>query len=411
MAIEVEKGDYLFFPSLPEQISEDDDSAEILQKPTAAPEPSERIPWNYNPLHDLESVLWLNKFFTENTDVVFVSKGKNSAILDAESTVLDVKALEDLGIERDESEALRVARLTKQHNYAQKLFHHSDGRSDAILTARIHPQQWFLHPELAARRFYKKFEAMRAALHSQYVAVEDGFAKYPPTPFTFDSWVYRSLRSALRSLSASVAVIPAYIHVVPLAPAVMRSENAHKSTQFTQPEHRRMTVPVDHRAPSINVVFAADRQVDTPPTPGDGRQQSDTLAPLAAGSLRPQSRTESRTGSRSESRAAASRPVSRTGPRPVVSRARGSSQGAVALAAGTSSSASRGGQRGTVTQTRPPGTFSSGGNARSRATTPTPIPTPARALAPAPANTNLRAQLPSAAQSKSTDKGKQAWRP
>lgn len=369
MAVEVDKGAYLFLPTALQQDPGDEKSAiRLLHKRKDAPAPSKVPPWRYNPLHDVESVLWLTKFFSENKDISFFSK--------VNGTKLDDGALAALGIEQDESEALRSARLTKQHNHAMKLFHRSDGRMMEIQTPRETLDKWYLHPELAARDFHLEFEKMRAALYSEYVIVERGFVTDPSMPFPFDSKLYRSLRIPLASMSVSMGLIDAYVHVEDLSPVAIRSQDAHKPVQIFKPNYRRKTVPTGTRGPSIQVVLSDDPQVEPLPAAEVEGQQPGTLSPLAAEPSRSKSRTGSRPGSR-----LGSRPGSRTGLRSA-SRAQDRQQDTGAQAAGASGSASKTQRRATVTQARPSGGLATAGRPKSRATTPIPTPAPAPTTTP-----------------------------
>lgn len=168
-------------------------------------------PWNYNPLHDVESVLWLTKFFTENHDVIFISKENGSE--------LDEEYLRILGIAQDTPSAPRGTRLDAQYTQVAGVFYRTDRRVTELTVARKTLERWHIHPGLNPQRIYHYIETMRVRLISEYRRVEGGFAERTPKAFELGPNLYWAFFGALKSLGKAVQDIPAYVCLVPLANA------------------------------------------------------------------------------------------------------------------------------------------------------------------------------------------------
>lgn len=301
MSVEVDLGEYMFIPDQrTKTYSRPGHAPQTSAAPRPAPQP---LPtWNYNPLHDVESVFWLTKFFTVNHDVVFTLENDSE---------LNAKSLALLGIALDKDPPTRGTRLDAQYKQVDRLFRRTDGRYHELTTPRVTPDRWYIHPELIRRNLYDDIEAIRVKLVSTYRKVEGGFADCPPKPLELDPELYWTFFGALQALGEAVRAVPACVRIVQLALAV-QAYDVEKAT------------PVQS-APAIPTIRCDN--VDNPSDAAETRAvtaklQSFTLDPFTAGQLHPTLRNEPRPQSRASrppSRApsrTAPRPPSRTAPRP-----------------------------------------------------------------------------------------------
>ena len=159
MAVEVDFREYLFMPKVQASMSYSD-TGELEQSSAETPFTGELPPWNYNPLHDVESVLWLTKFFTENHDVIFISKQDGSE--------LDEASMHNLGIAQDTPSAPRETRLAAQYAQVAGVFHRTDQRIFELIQARETPDRWHIHPGLDPEKIYRGLDSLRHILVSTF---------------------------------------------------------------------------------------------------------------------------------------------------------------------------------------------------------------------------------------------------
>lgn len=174
MAVEVQQTAYLFLPPKGKPLPslgkdakfkldfrcEDDlpDGVELRQNINVAsrPDVDVDIPWLYNPIHDMESLLWLANYFTVGKTIEF--RPKSTATTEANVAI------------PPEPQDKREKRIIRQDNYASHLFYQTDYREKALRS--LVGWKDLVHPALVEVDIITILNTVRCRLVERYEEVE-----------------------------------------------------------------------------------------------------------------------------------------------------------------------------------------------------------------------------------------------
>lgn len=177
MAVEVQNTAYLFLPPKPLTLEDESqceldfrfkedelEAGENLRPKvdlTSRPDVDIDIPWLYNPLHDMESLMWLANYFTVGKTIEFQFESK----ADTETNIL----LDGVPI-NPETRDEREKRIIRQDKYASNLFYQT-GHREKVLNSLA---GWndLVHPALVKAGIVLTLNTVRARLVTRYMEVE-----------------------------------------------------------------------------------------------------------------------------------------------------------------------------------------------------------------------------------------------
>lgn len=119
------------------------------------------IPWRYNPIHDLESVMWLGNYCTIGRSIEFQPTS---------TTAPDAEIFFDEDAIVPEPHDERVKRTISQDKYASNLFYQTNYRQKALMSM----EGWgdLVHPALVKAGILLLLNDVRARLVTRYMEVE-----------------------------------------------------------------------------------------------------------------------------------------------------------------------------------------------------------------------------------------------
>lgn len=179
MAVEVQNMAYRFRPpqaDVPEDSSQgkrdfhfweptdddDDDDDEIQQNipMESRPKTTPNIPWFYNPIHDMESIMWLSNYFTIGKNIEFPTTSTTSP-----TTIKYYRQTINLEAQND-----REKRILRQDNYSSNLFYQTGYREDVLNS--LSGWDKLIHPVLVEVGVLRILNTVRARLVARYRDVE-----------------------------------------------------------------------------------------------------------------------------------------------------------------------------------------------------------------------------------------------
>lgn len=170
MAVEVQSTSYLFLPlqsQTPKNVSQrrrdfrfwadmqtENEQLQLNIAMESRPDVGSDIPWLYNPIHDMESVMWLSNYFTIGKNIEFPTK---ILYLDKEAII-------------PETQAEQEKRILRQDNFSSNLFYRSEHREKVLRS--LSGWNELIHPALVKAGILRILNNVRSRLVARYQEVE-----------------------------------------------------------------------------------------------------------------------------------------------------------------------------------------------------------------------------------------------